>query len=50
MVRENTQNLVGKSEGIKPSRKYLAVGGRIIINCILMNRVLGYELDSSVSG
>jgi hypothetical protein len=33
-IRENTQILVGKSDGKKQRRKYVAVGGRIILKCV----------------
>jgi len=48
-IRESTQNLVGKPEEMKPRRKYISVGGRAILKCILRNGVQGYEVDASVS-
>jgi hypothetical protein len=38
-IRESTQILVGKSDEKKQRRKYVAVGGRIILKCILSNGV-----------
>jgi hypothetical protein len=49
-IRESTQNLVGKPEEVKPCTKYVSVGGRAILKCILRNGALGYEVDASVSG
>jgi hypothetical protein len=38
-IRESSQNLVGKPEEMKPCRKYVSVGGRAILKCILRNGV-----------
>jgi len=49
-TRESTQNLAGKPEEMKPCRKYVSVGGRAILKCILRNGVQGYKVDASASG
>jgi len=38
-IRESMLNLVGKPEEMKPCRKYVSVGGRAILKCILRNGV-----------